>query len=195
MANDVRQRMIEQTVILLARKGLDGASFSEVLAASGAPRGSLYHHFPGGKDELVLAALGLASQRATKVLDASKGKPATEVAATFIDMWRKLLTYSKFSAGCAVVAVTVAARAPELLDKAGTVFHDWRAYLAKLLAEGGIPVARAAALSATLITACEGAVAVARAERSLEAFEHVAAELLALVKSAMRPRGRRRTKS
>ncbi len=54
-ASDIKQRMIEQAVILLAKKGLQGASFSEMLQASSAPRGSLYHHFPGGKDELVLA--------------------------------------------------------------------------------------------------------------------------------------------
>jgi len=60
MARDTRQKMIERAAILLAQKGLQGASFSEVLEASGAPRGSLYHHFPGGKDELVLAAVALA---------------------------------------------------------------------------------------------------------------------------------------
>ncbi len=54
MADGVKQRMIREAALALARKGLQRASFSEVLEASGAPRGSLYHHFPGGKGELVL---------------------------------------------------------------------------------------------------------------------------------------------
>lgn len=59
MARDVRARMVESAVELLARRGLLATSFSEVLERSGAPRGSVYHHFPGGKDELVGSALDL----------------------------------------------------------------------------------------------------------------------------------------
>ena len=57
LAEGVKRRMIEQAALSLASKGLQRTSFTEVLEASGAPRGSLYHHFPGGKDELILAAL------------------------------------------------------------------------------------------------------------------------------------------
>jgi hypothetical protein len=53
-----------------------------------------------------------------------------------------------------------------------------------LLAEGGVPANRAPAMSATLIAACEGAVVLSRAERSIEAFDLVAAEQLAAIKSA-----------
>ena len=48
MARSVREQMVDSAVILLATRGLDGTSFTEVLSASGAPRGSIYHHFPGG---------------------------------------------------------------------------------------------------------------------------------------------------
>src|ERR1700748_498529 len=99
-ASDIKQRMIEQAVILLARKGLQGTSFSEILQASGAPRGSLYHHFPGGKDELVLAALEHAGNQAMELLDRQSGKPAREVAQAFLSLWRTVLARSEFSAGC-----------------------------------------------------------------------------------------------
>src|SRR5271156_5740088 len=101
--------MIERTAVLLAKKGLQGASFSEILEASGAPRGSLYHHFPGGKDELVLGALDMANGWAMALLGRAAGRPATEVALAFTELWRMVLSRSDFSAGCAVVAVTVAA--------------------------------------------------------------------------------------
>lgn len=188
MSRTPKEKMIEKTVVLLAKKGLQGASFSEVLEASGAPRGSLYHHFPRGKDELVEAALGVASGQARAFLARSAGRPADEVAQAFVAMWRTLLTRSDLSAGCAVVAVTVAAPQGSPLQAAtGMVFSSWRAELADLLVQGGVSRARAPSLAASLIAACEGAVILARAENSLEPFELVATEQIAAVKAAIAP--------
>jgi TetR/AcrR family transcriptional repressor of lmrAB and yxaGH operons len=184
MASDVRQRMIDSTVILLAKRGLQGTSFSEVIEASGAPRGSLYHHFPGGKDELVLAAVGLAGDRAIAVLDRMEGRPAIEVAGTFLDLWRSVLTASRFSAGCSVAAVTVAADSPEQLESVAKVFRAWRVRLAELLVAGGVPAERGPGVAATLIASSEGAVILARADRTLEPFDLVAAEQLAVIRAA-----------
>jgi TetR/AcrR family transcriptional regulator, lmrAB and yxaGH operons repressor len=186
LAGDVKQRMIELTAVLLAKKGLQGTSFSEVLDASGAPRGSLYHHFPGGKDELVLAALGAANDQALKILSRQRGKEATEVARAFIDMWRTVLGGSDFAAGCGVVAVTIAAETPALREKAAAVFRSSRSSLAKLLADGGVPAKRSVSLAVSLVAACEGAVVLSRAERSFEPFDLVVAEQLAAIKAAMK---------
>ena len=68
VARDVRERMIEGAVRLLARHGLQATSFTEVLELTGAPRGSIYHHFPGGKDELISAAVDRAGARALQGL-------------------------------------------------------------------------------------------------------------------------------
>jgi len=182
--------MIEQMAVLLATKGLQGASFSEVIAAAGAPRGSLYHHFPGGKDQLVAAALELGAQRAFAHLDSFKGRPAVEVAAGFIGGWRALLEHASLRAGCALMAVTVAAEAQPLRAKAGEIFREWRARLAVALRDGGVAPDRAEGVAAGLLTACEGAVAVARAEGSLAAFELMAGEQLAVVEGAMQRRRR-----
>jgi TetR/AcrR family transcriptional repressor of lmrAB and yxaGH operons len=185
LAGNVRRQMIERTAVLLAKKGLQGASFSEVLEASGAPRGSLYHHFPGGKNELIMAAVDVAGAYALAVLDRLEGRPAVEVAEAFVALWRSVLAASNFSAGCAVAAVTVAANAPTLLEKAAGVFRHWRTRLGELLAAGGVDPQRAGALAATLISACEGAVILARAERSFEPFDLVAAEQIAAIRAAL----------
>src|ERR1700760_3766933 len=126
LAGNIKQTMIERTAVLLAKKGLQGASFSEILEASGAPRGSLYHHFPGGKDELVLAALDHAGKQAMSVLDRLSGKTAREVAEGFLSLWRTVLARSDFAAGCAVVAVTVAAESEELRTRAAASLKSWR---------------------------------------------------------------------
>jgi AcrR family transcriptional regulator len=156
-----------------------------VLEASGAPRGSLYHHFPGGKEELVLAALRAASDRAMDVLNRLEGRPATDIAHTFFELWRMVLSKSNFEAGCSVVAVTIASDAPALLEQSAEIFRTWRTRLAELLTEGGVPAERALALSATLIAASEGAVILSRAERSFEPFDLVAESQLIAVRGAM----------
>jgi TetR/AcrR family transcriptional repressor of lmrAB and yxaGH operons len=185
LANTIKQRMIERAAVLLAMKGLQGTSFSEVLEASGAPRGSLYHHFPGGKEELVLAALQVASERAMEVLNRLEGRPATDIAQTFFALWRTVLGKSNFQAGCSVVAVTVAADAPALLERTADIFRAWRTRLAELLAKGGIPAEQAGTLSAMLIAASEGAVILSRAEQSFEPFDLITASQLAAVRMAM----------
>jgi TetR/AcrR family transcriptional regulator, lmrAB and yxaGH operons repressor len=184
LIGDVKKKMIERTAVLLAKKGLQGTSFTEVLEASGAPRGSLYHHFPGGKNELVLAALRASGDQALDALNKTGGKSAIDVARTFIELWRMVLTKSNFSAGCAVVAVSVAADAPELVTSAAEVFRSWRVRLGELLSAGGIPAKKAQALATNLIAACEGAVILARVEKSFAPFDLVAEEQLAAIRAA-----------
>src|SRR5271154_1499777 len=148
MTSDVKQRMIEKAVVLPARNGLQRASFSEGLEASGAPRGWLYHLFRGGKRELVLAAMNEASRRALIALEALKGQRADKVAEAFTSIWGGVLNRSRLEAGCAVVAVTLASDSPVLRKRAGEIFKDWRDLLSRMLAEGGIPLGRSDGLAA-----------------------------------------------
>jgi AcrR family transcriptional regulator len=183
MARGVRARMVASAVDLLARKGLQATSFSEVLEQSGAPRGSVYHHFPGGKDQLIGAALDVAGARAIELLDMKAGAPAEELTGWFLHIWREVLVRSNLEAGCAVLAVTVATDSPALLDQAAGVFRAWRRRLAELLERGGLDPHDATTFAATLVASCEGAVALSRAEQSLEPFDLVAEQLLARVRS------------
>lgn len=177
MANDVRQRMAEGAALLLAKRGPQGTSFSEVIELTGAPRGSIYHHFPEGKDQLLDAALDVAGARALTVLESLAGRQPREVASGFIEVWRSVLTRSGYEAGCAIVAVTVSASSPALIDHAADVFRSWRGRLAEILTAGGL--AEAQSYAALLVAACEGAVVMSRAEHSMEPFELMAEGLLA----------------
>lgn len=177
MTTTTRDRMIDGARLLLAEKGLQETSFSAVLARTGAPRGSIYHHFPDGKDQLVALAVERAGESAFEQMEKVAGRPATEVVAAFLGLWRSVLERAGFRMGCAVLAVTVATDSPDLLERTARVFASWRAQLARLLESGGI--ADAGAFAATLIAATEGAVAMARAERSMEPFDLVAADLMA----------------
>jgi AcrR family transcriptional regulator len=176
--------MVNSAAELLARGGLQATSFSEVLERSGAPRGSVYHHFPEGKDQMIGSALDVAGDRAIGFLNRKAGSPALEVAEWFLHIWREVLIRSHFEAGCAVLAVAVATDSPELLDHTATIFRTWRARLAELLAEGGLSPTDAARFAATLIASSEGAVVLSRAEQSLEPFDLVAEQLLDQIRLA-----------
>ena len=181
MAGEVRDRMVDGAMALLAQRGLQATSFSEVLASTGAPRGSLYHHFPGGKDQLVGEAVARAGGVLTGAMAAVAGQPADAVVARFLAIWRAVLTRSDCTAGCAVLAVTVATDSPDLLAQATEVFRSWLARLTEWLVQGGLPAAEARRFAVLMIAAAEGAVVLSRADHSLAPFEAVADQLQAQV--------------
>ena len=183
MAGDTRQRMVEGAARLLAQRGLQETSFSSVLDLTEAPRGSIYHHFPEGKDQLIASAVDLAGAHAIALIDRVAGSSAEVVATHFVGMWREVLVRSQFTAGCSVLAVTIATDSTELLAHTGAVFRTWRLRLAELLELGGLPHAEAARFAAILIAATEGAVVLARAEMSMEPFDLVAEQLLEQVRA------------
>ena len=141
MSSDVRDRMIAGAARLLAQHGLQATSFSTVLAEAGAPRGSIYHHFPAGKDELVIAAIGATEQHVVGLLDFPPGTTVRQVVESFLGAWRLLLTAADFHAGCALVAVTVAAETDEVRERAAQAFGTWRTALANALHEAGLDAA------------------------------------------------------
>jgi TetR/AcrR family transcriptional repressor of lmrAB and yxaGH operons len=182
MASETRERMIAGAARLLAQRGLQETSFSEVLELTGAPRGSIYHHFPDGKDQLIASAVDLAGAHAIALINRSAGDSAEGITAHFLAMWREVLTRSKFTAGCSVLAVTIATDSPDLLEHAATVFRTWRTRLAELLVDGGLDQQDAARFAAMLIAGTEGAVVLSRAEQSMEPFELVAEQLAGQVR-------------
>lgn len=177
MAQSARERMVASAVVLLAKRGYQGASFAEVLADSGAPRGSIYHHFPDGKEQLIAAAVDHAGAQAVQILDALHGRSAVEIVDGFMAIWRSILERSGFTAGCSVLAVTVSADSRELLNRAGEAFRSWQARLAELFRSAGLTHHDADALATMLVAASEGAVVLARAQQTLAPFETVHRQL------------------
>jgi TetR/AcrR family transcriptional repressor of lmrAB and yxaGH operons len=181
MASETRQKMIVGTARLLAQRGLQETSLAQVLELTDTPRGSIYHHFPNGKDELIASAVDLAGSYAVHVIDQAEGSSAKEVTGHFIGLWREVLIRSSLRTGCSVLAVTIATDSTDLLSHAGSVFKTWRGRLAQLLRTGGLIERDAERFAATLIAAMEGAVVLSRAEQTMEPFELVAEQLLAEV--------------
>src|SRR5436190_1319419 len=101
MTEHPRDRMIESALVLMGEHGVEATSFSQVIEHSGAPRGSIYHHFPGGKEQLVEEAARYAGDAVVKlVTDAvARHDPVAAVDAV-VGFWRAVLYDSDFAAGC-----------------------------------------------------------------------------------------------
>jgi TetR/AcrR family transcriptional regulator, lmrAB and yxaGH operons repressor len=197
MRDDVREKMVLGALRLLATNGLEGVSFSTVLELTGTPRGSIYHHFPEGKNQLIGLAVVRAGQYLLEAMDLAPGTTPVAVAEHFLGIWRRVLVDSRCQAGCAVLAVTVAASDRVLLSQARDVFQSWQARLAEQLLQGGLSPDQAKAFAAMLIASVEGAVALSRAAQSPEVFDMTATMLLDQLKSlaaatSVSPSGSRR---
>lgn len=184
---DARQRMIVSAALLMRERGVEATSFSAVLAHSGAPRGSIYHHFPGGKAQLVEEATRYGGDFIAAGLAAALAEEDPVGAVQrFCQSWRKVLSESDFAAGCPVVAATLEGeRTPAAREAAGAAFERWEELLMEAFERHGIAAARAASLATLAIAAIEGAIVVARAQRSSAPLERVTGELEQLTATAL----------
>lgn len=184
MGSNSRESMIRSAAVLFGSRGLSATSFSDVLADSGAPRGSIYHHFPGGKKELAQDAIGWTSEQVLAHLRACPASTASDVLAWFIDLWRQSVQASGGSSGCPVAGIAIDTGAADgLIGAARAAFSQWTALLADKLQAAGVPAYRARPIAVASLAAMEGALILCRAERSSQPLETTAQELMNLLSS------------
>ena len=179
MAGDVRQRMVLSALYLIAERGVAGTSIADILERSGAPRGSVYHHFPGGKDEIVRAAMNYMATDARAPLAALSGADASGVVRGFVALWRAILTRSDFAAGCATAGVTTSGESEAARDAAREVFQLWIEDLSDLLTAAGLARDAATDFAWMMFASVEGALIFAKGERSMRSVDLVERQLLA----------------
>jgi AcrR family transcriptional regulator len=180
--------MVRGAAELLRRRGYSGTGFREVIELTGAPRGSIYHHFPGGKAELAGEAVGYVGSLARETIEGSlaDGDPIAALRA-FVQLWRADFERSGYRAGCPIVAVAVESHdeAPELLDAAADAFAQWESAFAGALRRAGVARGRAQRLASLVVSAVEGAIVVSRARRDPGPLLDVARELEATLADAI----------
>jgi TetR/AcrR family transcriptional regulator, lmrAB and yxaGH operons repressor len=184
MTSDSRARMVRSAASLIRTRGVSSTSFSEVLADSGAPRGSIYYHFPDGKEQLAGEAIRWTSDRVLAHQRECRATTASGVLECFIDMWRQVVLASHGAAGCVVagVAIDTVAAEPGLIDVVRATFRSWIETLADQLETVGVPAARAAPIATATVAGMEGALILCRAEGGVGPLETVAQELMRLVR-------------
>ena len=188
-----RERMVFSAAQLIRRGGVAAAGMRDVAAHAHAPRGSLQHYFPGGKEQLVNEAVAWAGRYAAKRVDrflAELPEPSPSgLFAAMARQWTDEFRAVGFEAGgCPVVAATVdcADTADSTREAAAAAFAAWCAPVARALTDMGVPGARAESLAALMISALEGAIVIARAERDVRALTTVVQELGPLLDGAVR---------
>jgi AcrR family transcriptional regulator len=162
--------MIVSTALLVRAKGARATSIDDVLAHSRAPRGSIYHHFPGGREELLREATRFAADYVAGRL-AGDGDPLAKLDA-FVEGYRADLVANDFRPGCPIVAVAIEDGAG-LQDLAAETFARWTDLLATTFRGAGIRRRPAHELAVTIIAGLEGALVMARAQKSVEPLDTV----------------------
>src|SRR5258707_9718985 len=121
LASDTRDRMLEAAVEALRRRGVAGMSFTEILATSGAARGAIYHHFPGGKTQLVAEAAALNASEVRSRFEALPATDSRQIVRDFLALVRPVVLESTTGSGCAVAAV---AMGDDRADASDRTLHD-----------------------------------------------------------------------
>lgn len=172
MANDTRDRLIRTTSRLLRTQGYGATGLNQVVAEADAPKGSLYFHFPGGKEELAAAAIDRFAERVHEGMarGLSSSDRVADAVARFFDVDMERLEQTSFGEGCAVatVALDAAATHEGLAHATGSAFHRWTALLSEALEGEGHPPEVAHAKATAFLAIFEGALVMAKAQRSVE---------------------------
>ncbi|MFH8773983.1 MULTISPECIES: TetR/AcrR family transcriptional regulator [unclassified Streptomyces] len=190
-----RERMVFSAAQLIRRDGVGSTGMRDVAAHAGAPRGSLQHYFPGGKEQLVNEAVGWAGRYAGKRVArflAGLGEPTPSgLFAAMAAQWTDEYETEGFAGGCPVAAATVdgAAAGISTREAAAAAFATWRAPVAEALTGMGVPAARADSLATLMISTLEGAILMARAEEDVRPLQAVVRELGPLLDAAVASSG------
>ena len=173
--------MVVSAALLLREDGVSGTGFRDVVAHSGTPRGSIGHHFPGGKKQLVSEAVRWAGGLSSHAMRTKASTPA-EIVTLVFGLYRRALYDTSFTAGCPVGAVAQEAYDdPELRAAVRQVFDDWREVLRESLARAGRSADEATELADMAIASIQGAIMMSRVDGSSEALDRVERQLTALV--------------
>jgi AcrR family transcriptional regulator len=185
--------MVRSAAQLIRRKGVSGTGMREIVTEADAPRGSLQHYFPGGKEELVSDALlwagDLMARQVRRSLRELESRTPSALLASIVDGWRSDLTNEKFSVGCPLVAAAAdsAASSKQLREVLRRAFDGWLEPLSESLVELGVPLERSDNLAVVIIAALEGAIILARVRRDLTPFDALVGELGPLLDAVARP--------
>ena len=198
--NDTRQRLVEASAALLQRQGLTATGIKQILAEARAPFSSLYHHFPGGKEELATEAIRASGARyQAQVEEVWDEAPdvISSIAAIF-DSAAQTLEATDYAVGCpiATVALEVASTNEPLRLTTAEVFEGWIAAGAARFEADRMAPEDARALALTVIALLEGAFILSQALKTTEPVLCAGATAATAVRSALEPPSiRRRTQA
>lgn len=182
-----RQKVIATTVQLLRRQGLSATGINRIIRESRSPRGSIYFHFPGGKEELTIEALRSAQRTVVERMRSAMGggQSTAQALRRVVRDYAKDLRTSDYEFGCPIANVTldVSAESPRIRAVCAEIFADWQARIRQVLERDGYPRKEADALAEFMLSSLEGALILCRAQKSSVPLKRVADRILAVLEA------------
>jgi TetR/AcrR family transcriptional repressor of lmrAB and yxaGH operons len=190
--NDTRERLLVTGERLFRVQGYSGTGLKQLAREAEAPWSSMYHFFPGGKQQLGAEVVRYAADRYAALIAkafAAYSDPADAVAAMF-KVEAKILSESKFRNGCPVAAVTldIASTVEELREPCAEAFGLWIGTIARGLATTGLPEKDARVLASYVLSSLEGAILLSRAEHSTAPLDRTAIFVVQTIRAKL-PKG------
>ena len=160
-----RERLLNGARRLLAEKGYAGMELRDVAERGKAPRGSIYHHFPGGKSQLAIEAAELEGTEIRAAIERSLEERGLAATLTmFGEMFRRRVKDQPERLGCPVAAAALARpEDPALAATATAAFQSWEAPIAAALRDEGVEKGDAETFAGLVVSTVEGALIRARA--------------------------------
>lgn len=170
---DGRALLLKGARQLLAEKGYAGMELRDVAERGKAPRGSIYHHFPGGKVQLAREAAELEGTTIRDLIERSlEERGLKQTLALFGDVFRRRVADYPERIGCPVAAVALARpEDPELAATATAAFQSWERPIAAALRDEGVSAVDAETFAGLVVSTVEGALLRARAAGSQEPLD------------------------
>jgi TetR/AcrR family transcriptional repressor of lmrAB and yxaGH operons len=182
-------KMVETMLKLIQSRGYAGTGLNSVLDDANLPKGSLYFHFPEGKEQLGERAVELATEQFKTLVAESLSSAPTPGAGlrVVIDVLANLLVDSDFQLGCPISVVTLemGGRSDRLRNACADAYGSWIAIVADHLGSHGQAESQARALAETAVSAVEGSMIVSRAMRDTQPLMRTAEVIGTLLDGAV----------
>ena len=194
MATGTRERIVDAAAELLRERGYAGTGLKAISTKAPAPLGSLYHFFPGGKEELAAAALHYAAVGYARQVDGVLNEAGDDVVAAVrlgFDRAAELLVETGYADACpiATVALEVASTNESLREVTGSIFEGWLKGLETRFAAAGLDADAARALATLFLAALEGGFLLSRSTRDPAPMRILGQTVADAVEAALAPAG------
>src|SRR6476620_9945215 len=189
MASDTRSRIVQRSAELFRRQGYTGTGVKQIVAEASAPFGSVYHFFPGGKEQLGAEVIRWSGAIYGQLIDAffEPGADPAAAAGAFFAAAADTLEETGYADACpiATVALEVSSTSEPMREACAEVFDSWISLTQARLLDSGLTARTARALAISILASLEGAFVLARALRSTEPLHAAGEDAAAAVRNAL----------
>ena len=184
-----RTRLLDTTSKLFRSQGFHATGLDQILRRSRTPKGSLYHYFPGGKDQLAIATLQHVASEQGQTMSAifSSQTDPLETLQIFFEHAAENLLMSDFRDGCPIATVTleVASDRPAVREACRQGFQTWLEVMVQHLNYAGLSKARAKSIATLVLASLEGGLILSRAQKSVEPIRSITSELVQMIQASI----------